>query len=61
MAYADYKHCDICDSKHFYDAQLGGNDEYLDSLEQNRIKSLCKKCAETHEITINVKPQPQKD
>jgi hypothetical protein len=59
MAYADYYHCDVCDAKAFYDANLNYDMGDLDSEGNPKLdyvgsmKVLCDKCSETHEIVIN--------
>ena len=51
MASADYKLCDVCSSKHFYDAGIS-DENYLSSYYKGGVKSICDKCLETHEIVI---------
>lgn len=62
MALADYRLCDLCESKAFYDANLNNDfdapeEEYirdsgyaLDNLGDWAV--LCKECAKTHKCTI---------
>jgi len=55
MAYADYRLCDVCKEKAFYDASLNYDfDEYPDTgLERcGAWIVLCRKCNETHEIKL---------
>lgn len=47
MAYADYYHCDICDSKAFYDAQIDWDETRIGDM-----KVICKKCAESHDVVV---------
>lgn len=66
MSYCDYRHCDACDAKAFYDANLnyeqpapegesirGWPETKLDSLGDWVV--LCRECAKTHECKIVVK------
>lgn len=55
MASANYRHCDVCDAKVFYDATLNyeHDDEghlILENLGAWNV--LCDSCAKTHEIKI---------
>lgn len=51
MAYCDYRHCDVCDAKAFYDANLNYDDN--GKLERvGAMKVLCDDCAKTHEVVI---------
>ena len=43
MAGADYKHCEVCGCKGFYDADVSARDE--DGYDA-RVKCLCKSCYE---------------
>lgn len=57
MAYADYRLCDICDAKTFYDANLNyeRDDTAPDGLKLYGLGDwsvICEKCAETHKTTI---------
>jgi hypothetical protein len=47
MAYADYTHCDVCDAKAFYDANVD-----WDESNTGHKAVLCKKCSLTHTVTI---------
>jgi hypothetical protein len=61
MAMADYRLCDVCSGKTFYDAALSYNkpDEahgyqwWLHGVGAWIV--LCEKCAETHEIIVRPK------
>lgn len=56
MASCDYKLCDICHRKHFYDSSIYDRDnEYAKALDKETVKSICDTCAETHEIVIKLK------
>ena len=64
MALLDYRLCDVCNSKCFYDAQL----QY--DFEDNKTTGLynlgnwiclCTDCSKTHEIKIEKKPSIQMD
>ncbi len=46
MAYADYKHCELCDDKVFYDSSV----EYEHNTGEHM--ALCKKCSLTHTIIV---------
>jgi hypothetical protein len=61
MAFRDYRLCDVCGNKAFYDMDLAyeydpeienvkGEDYSLQNLGDWKV--LCKKCAETHEVVI---------
>jgi len=54
MAGADYRSCDVCGCKTFYDAKL---DYDFDTYPKNGLrlgdwKVLCEKCAETYVVRI---------
>lgn len=57
MAIADYKLCDVCQGKAFYDANISDpnytstwdEDEEWDRVE---LAVLCSRCKKTHKITI---------
>jgi hypothetical protein len=58
MAGADYRRCDVCDAKAFYDARLNWEWESesktgLDNLGAWAV--LCDDCEKTHEIVIKKK------
>ncbi len=53
MAYCDYTHCDLCDCKAFYDAEIDWEYASVGSM-----KVLCKNCAKTHELKILELPKP---
>ena len=50
MAYADYYHCDVCDSKAFYDANVDW--EVFEGID---MRVLCEKCAKDYEVIIKKK------
>lgn len=55
MAMIDYRECDVCGGKSFYDAVLDYDfTKYPDTGLWNLggWSCLCKKCSETHDITI---------
>lgn len=55
MAYADYRHCDVCDAKAFYDSNLDYDfKEHPDTGLHNvgEWKVLCRDCAATHIVVI---------
>lgn len=70
MAYADYRHCDVCGTKCFYDTNL--NYEFRDSewVELDEIDKargykldylgqwavICKDCMKDYEVVIQKKP-----
>jgi hypothetical protein len=61
MAYADYRHCDVCDSKAFYDSNLNYDlEEYPDNglFNLGDWKVLCRVCVKTHELKIVEKRRP---
>lgn len=58
MAYADYYHCDVCNAKAFYDANIDWEHTNLVVSEWGAPESLwalCKECAKTHEVVIKKK------
>lgn len=67
MAMADYKRCDVCGGKTFYDANLDyrmpGDKLYMEHPRTyipmpcgvGDWAVLCKKCAQTHEVKVEVK------
>ena len=58
MAYSDYRLCDVCESKTFYDANLYYDFEAYPKHGLSRLgdwRVLCVKCAETHEVVIKEK------
>lgn len=58
MALADYKLCDLCERKAFYDAQLGYDFKSYPGTglwNCGDWKVLCSSCAETHEVVIRSK------
>ena len=56
MAGADYKSCDKCGCKTFYDSNLDYNDEWDKNWERpygvGDWKVLCKRCSESHKVLI---------
>jgi len=62
MAKSDYRCCDICDSKVFYDANL--NYECTPEAPYFKLdylgdwKVICDDCSKTHEVIIVEKPLP---
>lgn len=53
MAYVDYRHCDICDAKTFYDANLDHDwDEYPETGLRNTgaLVVLCVACSTRYDI-----------
>lgn len=61
MAAADYRWCDVCECKTFYDANLSYDfDEYpKHGLRLGDWKVLCVECAKTHKIEIVKQEQPK--
>jgi hypothetical protein len=57
MAAADYRLCDICDCKTFYDSNLDYDfQEYPEhGLRLGDWKVICSECAKTHEVVIQEK------
>lgn len=57
MAGADYRSCDVCGAKTFYDANLNYDfDAYpKHGLRLGDWKVICEKCAETHEVKVTQK------
>lgn len=51
MAKADYKLCDVCGNKHFYDSNISDERYWNEGI----VLSICAECAETHEIIIKEK------
>ncbi len=58
MAYADYRLCDVCDGKAFYDSDLNYDFKAkdLDGMPKlgyvATMKVICDDCAVTHEVII---------
>lgn len=50
MALADYRLCDVCGGKAFYDANLNYTDEGLDRLGDWKV--ICVECAKTHKTVV---------
>ena len=62
MAAADYRLCDLCSTKVYYDANLNWDfDEHPDNGLYNLgdWKVICRKCAETHECIIVTRNQKE--
>lgn len=51
MAHADYTHCDVCDCKVYYDANV----DYDWNLGSMAV--LCKECSKTHETIVRKKDE----
>lgn len=54
MALADYRLCDRCEGKAFFDARLSYSDDGL-PVGAGDMKVLCERCAETHEVIVREK------
>jgi hypothetical protein len=58
MSMADYRACDVCGGKAFYDASLHYPEEGEQTESPNvpmgagAIKVLCRKCAKTHTLVV---------
>lgn len=56
MASADYRSCDVCGCKTFYDANLNYDfNDYNKNTGLHRTgdwKVICEECAKTHEVVI---------
>jgi len=56
MASSDYRLCDVCDCKVFYDSHLNYN--WNEATQRNELENLgawvvvCKKCAEQYKIKL---------
>ena len=50
MAGADYKLCDICDAKAFYDAEISYDYERGEYESCGQSKALCMRCSEEWEL-----------
>ncbi len=50
MAYCDYQHCKLCDTKAFYDADIDW--DYQNTDPDNGVVTLCKNCLKTHKIVV---------
>jgi hypothetical protein len=52
MAYGDYRHCDVCDCKVFYDVDV--NYERVGAM-----AVICQECAKTREVrVVELQPEP---
>lgn len=68
MAGADYKSCDVCSAKTFYDANLDYEQPTKEMMADKKYdwwlhgigdwKVICPKCAETMKVIIVPKDQP---
>lgn len=56
MAYVDYYHCDLCDAKAFYDADV---DYDGTGVGVGHMMVICKDCAKTHEVVVLEKEKTQ--
>lgn len=73
MAYADYRHCDVCDGKCFYDTDLGyefHESEWVEFDEVDKARGyklgylgnwgvICKECMKDWEVVIQKKTNPE--
>lgn len=63
MAAADYRLCDVCSAKTFYDAELAYDFKKYPKHGLWGVGDwavLCTKCAETHEVrVVPIKEQPK--
>ena len=50
MAYRDYLHCDVCDTKSIYDANID-----YDNVDLGDISVLCGECSKTYKICLKRK------
>jgi len=58
MAAADYRLCDVCDRKTFYDADL--DPDYTDRIGAWAV--LCRECAKTHDVVVVPRePKPEQE
>lgn len=64
MAAADYKDCDVCVGKTFYDANITYDDDWDIKWERpwgvGDWKVICKSCAETYEVIVRKKTNEAK-
>ena len=67
MASCDYKSCDICGAKTFYDANVHYDESWDESMRRPpRVGAwavLCAGCADTHEVVIVKRggPKPESE
>jgi hypothetical protein len=47
MAYGDYQHCAICDTKAFYDANIDWGHQRA-----KEVGTLCTECAKTYRLAV---------
>lgn len=63
MALADYRLCDICGRKTFYDANLNYDDDFDPALERpcgcGDWVAICVECAKAYEVKIVKKDGPE--
>lgn len=54
MAGADYRSCDVCGTKTFYDARLEYDFEEfpLHGLRLGQWKVICQRCSKTHDVIV---------
>lgn len=66
MALCDYRQCDNCGEKAFYDANIS-DQRYLGAIDQSdydehwgavQLRVLCPDCASTHELKIVERDKP---
>lgn len=58
MAYADYRLCDVCGTKTFYDADLQYDFEQYPITGLYNLgawSAICRQCSETHDVIIQPK------
>lgn len=62
MAWSDYRLCDVCEAKAFYDATLDYDERHLAAdgtlmpgHNCGDMRVLCRKCVATHEIIVRAK------
>ena len=56
MAYVDYLHCAVCDTKAIYDADLNYEVATGEYGRLYDIAAICKDCSKTHSIEITDMP-----
>jgi len=61
MALSDYRLCDVCGGKAFYDVNLNYDEDEVDKYGNPKLervgdmKVICDSCAKTHEVVIDRK------
>ena len=63
MAGADYRSCDVCGTKTFYDARLDYNYDEFPPIGLPRLgdwKVICIECAKTHKVVVQKKPRKER-